>query len=162
MPLLPAAIGIILNDDASQVLLVKRRDIPVWVLPGGGIEPEEAPETAVKREVFEETGLEVGVIRRCATYLPVNRLTSHTSTFLCQIEKGKPTSSNETSAIAFYPLSQLPLTFFHLHAHWLQEALKSSHLIVRPLTEVSYFALFRYFIRHPWLFMRYCWTRICG
>jgi 8-oxo-dGTP pyrophosphatase MutT (NUDIX family) len=30
----------------SKILLIKRRDIPVWVLPGGGIDQGESPETA--------------------------------------------------------------------------------------------------------------------
>lgn len=30
-----AAIGVIFNSNKSQVLLVKRQDIPLWVLPGG-------------------------------------------------------------------------------------------------------------------------------
>lgn len=31
----------------------------LWHVPAGKLEPDETPEEAVKREVFEETGLEV-------------------------------------------------------------------------------------------------------
>jgi len=46
-------------DDASRVLLV-HFEIPVgsfWATPGGGIEPGESPESAIRRELMEEVGI---------------------------------------------------------------------------------------------------------
>ncbi len=34
-----AVYGIVFNQTRSEVLLIKRMDIPVWVLPGGGLDP---------------------------------------------------------------------------------------------------------------------------
>lgn len=160
MSLLPAAIGIILNDKKNQVLLVKRRDVPVWVLPGGGVERNETSEETVKREIQEETGYQVDILRKCAEYSPINRLAAFTSVFICQIQSGQMLLSKETSEIAFHSLEKLPASFFPLHACWLQEALSQSNLIQRPLTEVSYFALCKYFICHPWQVLRFAWTRL--
>lgn len=49
-------------DPAGRVLFVAQTRGPFaghWLLPGGGIEPGEAAETAVVREVREETGLTI-------------------------------------------------------------------------------------------------------
>ena len=159
MSLLPAAIGIILNNDHTQVLLVKRRDISLWVLPGGGIEPGEIPEEALKREVFEESGFHIKMVRRGAEYHPVNRLSALTFIFVCHISSGSPRLSDETSDLAFFPLNALPKEFFYLHRIWLEEILQADALVCRPLHEVSYFALFIFFLSHPWSVMRYAYTR---
>jgi ADP-ribose pyrophosphatase YjhB (NUDIX family) len=48
-------------DPADRILLM-RFDFPegvVWTCPGGGLEPGEAPERAIIRELAEEIGLEV-------------------------------------------------------------------------------------------------------
>lgn len=52
--------GLILRD--GRVLLVRRGKEPFlgfWSLPGGHVEPGETPEESVRREVREETGLDV-------------------------------------------------------------------------------------------------------
>jgi len=54
-------VGAIINDGA-RVVLVERGDEPLrgmWSLPGGAVEVGETLAEAVKREVREETGLEV-------------------------------------------------------------------------------------------------------
>ncbi len=55
-----SAAGIITND-AQEVLLLNHilRPVSGWGLPGGFLEPYEQPEAAFRREILEETGLEV-------------------------------------------------------------------------------------------------------
>lgn len=57
-----------LFDGAGRVLLVRRRDYPVWNLPGGKVEPGETPWDAAGRETREETGLEIEVERLTGVY----------------------------------------------------------------------------------------------
>jgi 8-oxo-dGTP diphosphatase len=54
--------GLVVSD--GKVLLIRRGKEPYkdhWSLPGGGVEPGETLREAVRREVLEETGLEVDV-----------------------------------------------------------------------------------------------------
>jgi len=46
-------------DPDDRILLVRFEFPPrtVWATPGGGIEPGESPEVAIRRELEEETGL---------------------------------------------------------------------------------------------------------
>lgn len=56
--------GIVIRD--KKVLLVQRGNQPLkgeWSLPGGALELGETLESGVRREVFEETSLEVKPIR---------------------------------------------------------------------------------------------------
>ena len=61
------AATIVLNKD-KEILLVKRRDIPIWVIPGGGIEKDETPNQAAIRETKEESGFDVSITRSIARY----------------------------------------------------------------------------------------------
>lgn len=62
------ATAIVFNADRTRVLMVKREDFRVWVLPGGGIEPGETREQAAARETCEETGYEIAVDRLVGCY----------------------------------------------------------------------------------------------
>lgn len=52
----------------QKILLIKRRDVPVWVIPGGGIEKGETSEVAAIRETKEESGYDIKIIRKVAEY----------------------------------------------------------------------------------------------
>ncbi len=56
--LMPAVAAVVRNEE-GRVLLQKRSDNGEWSLPGGSVEPGEAPAEAIIREVWEETGLHV-------------------------------------------------------------------------------------------------------
>jgi ADP-ribose pyrophosphatase YjhB (NUDIX family) len=47
------------RDHAGRLLLVRHANGGVWACPGGAIDPDEAPQDAAVREVWEETGLMV-------------------------------------------------------------------------------------------------------
>jgi len=51
-------VGIILSNDAGQVMWARRINQDAWQFPQGGINPRETPEEALFRELNEEVGLE--------------------------------------------------------------------------------------------------------
>jgi putative (di)nucleoside polyphosphate hydrolase len=53
-----AGVGLIVLNDAGQVLAAERSDRPgAWQTPQGGLQPWEEPIEAAGRELFEETGI---------------------------------------------------------------------------------------------------------
>lgn len=54
---------VLLRDDRILMALHRRQHDHYWVLPGGGVEPNETPEEAAVREVQEETGLDIRIQR---------------------------------------------------------------------------------------------------
>lgn len=153
--------GVLFNHDRSEVLLIKRRDVSIWVIPGGGVDAGETPEQAIIREFEEETGLTVAIKRQVAHFTPINRLTNDSYLFECILIDGKPTISNETKGIGFFPLNKLPFPLFFLHAEWIEAARNPSGQIIHaPLSQISYFNLFKYFISHPIQVLRITLSRL--
>ncbi len=55
----------------NRILFVKRGTVPFighWALPGGRVESGESVEEAVVREVKEETGLRVAILKKIGEY----------------------------------------------------------------------------------------------
>ncbi|KAI8125994.1 hypothetical protein FF38_01134 [Lucilia cuprina] len=53
------------SDAEAEVLLVTSSRRPeLWIVPGGGVEPEEEPSVTAVREVLEEAGV-MGKLGRC-------------------------------------------------------------------------------------------------
>lgn len=56
---------VVIIDDHQRVLLTRwiEGDEPSWTMPGGGVEFDESPAQAAVREVREETGYAVELVR---------------------------------------------------------------------------------------------------
>ncbi len=151
--------GIIFSPDRSSVLLIQRRDIPVWVLPGGGIDLGESAKEAVVREILEETGFTVKVDRLVGDYIPINRLSKRTHLYECAILQGEPTLGSETRGIRFFSLDSLP-PLPPPYLEWIQDGHLQSAPIQKKLTSVNYFTLIKNLILHPILVIRFLLSRI--
>ncbi len=61
----------IIEFPGDMILLIRRNTVPFkgyWALPGGRSEPGETVEQTIVREVKEETGLGVSIIRKVGEY----------------------------------------------------------------------------------------------
>lgn len=155
-----AVYGILFNPEKTEVLLIKRMDIPVWVLPGGGLDPAESPEEGAIREVFEETGLHVSIVRKVAEYLPVNKMTQFSHLFECRVERGSMTAGAETKEVDFFPLKALP-PLPPPYEGWIQDAAANHGTVLRKKIEgVSYWVLVKLLVQHPILVGRYLLTKL--
>lgn len=101
------AAAVIFNND-KEILLVKltyQRFHP-WGLPGGSLDYGESPEDAVKREVWEETGLNVEIERflLVKTWSP-DRVGLY---YLCRITGGEIHPTDEVSESGYFSLDDLP------------------------------------------------------
>ncbi|MFQ5522917.1 MAG: NUDIX hydrolase [Acidimicrobiia bacterium] len=102
------AFAVILDDD-DRVLLSHRRDLDLWNLPGGRVEVGELPNTAVRREVTEETGLDVDVVRLTGVYGRTDGRADIVFTFECQIIGGELTPTEEADRHKWFGVDDLPL-----------------------------------------------------
>lgn len=151
--------GIIFSKNRKEILLIKRRDVPVWVLPGGGIDTGETPGSAVIRELCEETGYKVNIIRKIAEYTPLNKMARYTHFYECGIISGQPEISSETQGVSFFSISDLPL-MPPPYSEWIADACQNKDTIIKKdIKSVNYFNFIKLLIRHPVLVMRFVLAR---
>lgn len=156
-----AVIGILFSEDRSKVLILLRRDVYMWVFPGGGVDKDETPENAIKREVLEETGLQVKIVKKIGVYTPLNGLSCLTHVFECREVGGKITTTNESRAVKFCAIDDLPRDFFFIHKEWLQDALSNNpQVILRPIYSATYMNLVKYLLLHPIKVIRFFLSRM--
>lgn len=102
------------------IVLIKRKNEPYkgyYALPGGIVEYGESVESAVVREVREETGLECEVVRLVGVYSDPDRdPRGHyvSVCFLLRVAGGKLRASSDAEEVKVFKLSELPeLAFDH-------------------------------------------------
>ncbi len=110
-----AAAGVVLNEKGNVLLVNTYQDS--WVLPGGEVEVGENLVDAVKREIFEESGIEVEVgelfciSSNTATYPGYDGVktvpTKVIFDFICREKSGLLRGSEENSASAWVPKDQV-------------------------------------------------------
>ncbi len=152
-----SVLGIIF--DGEKVLLIKRRDVPVWVLPGGGMEDGESPENAVVREIWEETSLKTEVIRLVGTYTggffikPVHL-------FECKVTSGEIKRGNEVADVNYFALSDLPRAIPPPFEEFIGDAKNTNSPFEREITSITIWTIAITLLKHPILFIRFILSRL--
>ncbi|AIT10251.1 DNA mismatch repair protein MutT [Candidatus Francisella endociliophora] len=96
MAQIKAAVAIILNEDKSKVYISLRQKHQTysnyWEFPGGKLENNETFDECVKRELYEEVGIEKCVLKPYISKKHINKDNIHVSLnfFIVEAYKGIP------------------------------------------------------------------------
>lgn len=114
--LVPSAAAVV-RDAEGRILLARRCGQDMWVIPGGGIDPEESPADAAVRETWEETGVVAEPFRvlgvyggqgYSVTYANGDQVSYTMTVFECRYVSGEPRpDGTEMAEAAFFPLEAL-------------------------------------------------------
>ncbi|MGI8870592.1 MAG: NUDIX hydrolase [Mycobacteriales bacterium] len=100
-------VSAVVTDRSGRVLLARRDRPPIWNLPGGGVEPGEAPWDAVVRETLEEVRLRVAVERLTGVY-DRSPDGDPVLVFAVRVLAGTPATSAEAVEVGFFDPGALP------------------------------------------------------
>jgi 8-oxo-dGTP diphosphatase len=87
----------VITDGHGHALLIQRRDNHHWEPPGGVLELAESIEDGLRREVREETGLDIEPDTLSGVYKNMNRGIV-ALVFRCQVTGGQLTTNDEVAA----------------------------------------------------------------
>ena len=112
------SVAAVVRDDQDRILLIRKKGEALWGLPAGSVEPGETPSRALRREVFEETGLMVTPEQILGVFggehyryqYPNGDQVEYTAiVFQCCIVKGNLRSMDgEAEELAFFKEDELP------------------------------------------------------
>ncbi|KWW51045.1 DNA mismatch repair protein MutT [Bacillus cereus] len=117
-PLNLAGVAVAVFNEQGQILLQQRQN-GIWGVPGGFVELGESTEEAGRREVFEETGVEIGTLQLISVFsgkeffvkLPNgDEFYPITIAYLCKDIKGGLVKADgiESLSVQFFDFDKLP------------------------------------------------------
>jgi len=121
-PAVTVDVVIVTRQRRARVLLIQRKHEPfagMWAIPGGFVDMDEPLETAARRELLEETGIQPDHLEQLHTFGdpgrdPRGRTIS--VVYLAQMDaaKVKPAAADDAAEVGWHDLGQLPaLAFDH-------------------------------------------------
>lgn len=107
------AVGAAVGNDSGQILLVQRADSGVWLYPTGWADVGYSAAEVVMKEVEEETGILVEVVRLIAVLdglrIGLSRIPLYSLVFQCRAIGGELQAHPlETSDVGWFSLEELP------------------------------------------------------
>jgi 8-oxo-dGTP pyrophosphatase MutT (NUDIX family) len=128
------AVSAAIFDDRGRVLLHKRRDVDQWCVISGHVEFGESVEQAILREIREEANADASIIRLIGVYSsPPSQLYQYenrnihyvTTYFEVALDSrvSENFSNDETAAIRFFDINEIPENFAKINPYWLKDAL---------------------------------------
>ena len=107
------AVGAAVGNDRGEMLLVKRADSGVWLYPTGWADVGYSAAEVVVKEVKEETGIDVEVVRLIAVLdglrIGISRIPLYSLVFQCRAVGGELKAHPlECSDVGWFALDHLP------------------------------------------------------
>ncbi|MDP3991651.1 MAG: NUDIX domain-containing protein [Candidatus Colwellbacteria bacterium] len=108
--------AVIFDDARQKILLTRRADNNQWCLPSGRVEAGESITEACVREVLEETGLQIEVVKLIGVYSNPHQLIEYPDgnhvhlislCFEVQITGGRLATSDETTEFNYFGLDEI-------------------------------------------------------
>jgi ADP-ribose pyrophosphatase YjhB (NUDIX family) len=118
-----ASVGAVILDEKDKVLLLDHvlRPSSGWGIPGGFMNPHEQPESAIKREIFEETGLELTDIKM----IWVRTINRHIEILFRAKAKGTASvKSREIHEVGWFAMDEMPKEMTETQKWIVKEVLK--------------------------------------
>lgn len=101
------SVAAIITNDRNEILLLNHvlRPFSGWGIPGGFIEAGEQPDAAVRREIREETGLELTNLEM----MRVRTIKRHVEILFRAAATGKgEVKSREINALGWFEIDEMP------------------------------------------------------
>ncbi len=125
----------IIKNESGKILLIRRKDFPIWDLPGGKLENNETIEICAIREAEEETGYIIQLEKQIGEYHRPTRQDIQ-YVFTGKIIGGKPIHrGSETSKLKFCHVKFLPLLMVPHRKEQIKDYVSGKHNIKMVLTE---------------------------
>ncbi len=113
----------VITDDHGRALLIQRRDNHRWEPPGGVLELAESIHDGLRREVREETGLDVEPITLTGVYKNLTRGIV-ALVFRCKVSGGHLTTNDEVAAFQWASKSEVERMMTEAYAVRVLDALR--------------------------------------
>jgi 8-oxo-dGTP diphosphatase len=109
--------------DGGIVLVRRKHPPPGWALPGGFVEAGESAATAARRELREETGLDVLLVEQFHVYSDPGRDPRGPTLSVVFIGRasGTPVGADDAAEARVFPLDALPAPLAFDHAQILAD-----------------------------------------
>ena len=111
------SVNVVVTNDKSEILLIRRSDNENWAVPGGAVDLGESMLQAAVRETLEETGINCEVTGIIGIYTDPKHVILYTSNGEARQEfsilltaaavSGDPTPSNESSEVEWVSREEL-------------------------------------------------------
>jgi ADP-ribose pyrophosphatase YjhB (NUDIX family) len=111
------SVNVVIENDASEILMIERSDNGNWALPGGAIDLGESMSQAGVRETKEETGIDCEILDVIGIYTDPKHIILYTSNGEARQEfsillraravGGQPTTSSESTKVRWIPKTEV-------------------------------------------------------